>query len=111
MAGVLRQFPNGMGGIIVCYSVPTSVREANEWLKRIGADKQGFKFNSRNNNKVKELRQFGKLRLRVELVNSDSIIPICQIVSKKYNFKIDWYNPVNWTERFRYPEDIKVKFK
>jgi hypothetical protein len=107
MAAYLKRFPNGMGGSTVCYPAPSSIRDANEWLNRIGA--RGFKFSSTDYGKIQELRINGKKVIRVKMRNSSSVIPICQIAASAYNLKIDWYNPVNWQNVFKYPEDIQIQ--
>lgn len=108
MAAVLRNYPNGMGGFIKCFSAPLNTRDANEWLKRIGEETQGLKFSSKNNGRIQELKRFGKTVLRVNFRNNTSIIPICQIAAQKYNLKIDWYNPVDWRTQFKFPNDITI---
>lgn len=108
MAAVLRNYPNGMGGYIRCFAAPLSTRDANEWLKRVGGEAQGFKLSSKNSGTVQELKRYGKVVLRVNLKNSTSIIPICQMTAQKYNLRIDWYNPVDWRTQFKCPSDITI---
>lgn len=108
MAAVLRNYPNGMGGYIRCFSAPLSTRDANEWLKRVCGKSEGLKISSKNNGKVQELKYFGKVVLRVSIKDSTSIIPICQMTAQKYNLLIDWYNPVDWRTQFKCPSDIAI---
>ena len=108
MAAVLRNYPNGMGGYTRCFTAPTNTRDANEWLKRVCGKSEGLKISSRNNGTVQELKRFGKVVLRVNIKNSTSVIPICQMAAQKYNLLIDWYNPVDWKTQFKCPSDINI---
>ena len=108
MTATLRDYPDGMGGYTKCYPAPMSTRDANEWLSRVGGDSRGFKFGTKNNGMIQELKHFDKVVLRVSLRHSASLIPICQMASQKYGLKIDWYNPTDWRTQYKFPEDIAI---
>ena len=108
MAATLRDYPDGMGGYIKRYPAPMNTRDANEWLSRVGGDSRGFKFGTKNNGMIQELKHFDRVVLRVSLRHSASLIPICQMASQKYGLKIDWYNPTDWRTQYKFPEDIAI---
>ena len=108
MAAVLKNYADGMGGMITCYTTPMNVRDANEWLNRVGALNKGFKLSSTAGNTF-YLSICGQKVLRVQLKNSCSVVPICQIVSQLYNLPIDFWNPTHWSKRFTPGNNIVIQ--
>ena len=108
MSAVLKNYPDGMGGMITCYTAPMNVRDANEWLNRIGALNRGFKLSSTAGNTF-YLSIWGQKVLKVQLKNNGSVLPICQIASQIYGLSIDFWNPIHWSERFTPGNNIVIQ--
>ena len=93
MAVKIITVPDGRGGYIEVYTAPLTTKDANEWLKRVGATHLKF-----TTSKGKALLK-NNLNNQI-ILSSDTIGNLCYAIAfqplwmKKYGIPYyDWYRP------------------